>query len=154
MRKAWPPRDQPSCLPTTANGRSTLAELRDLVDAVIAPGTVATFHHQAVPALLWKLDRDYLIDPRTPLFQFGDGRRAKPSALTLASAYGEEFLARVDRGRRVMSMATDEWCSAARSWATFQRNYAPRGQFSFNPPPAAVLPLYLMSDASLGSEWN
>ncbi len=134
--------------------RSTLAMLRDLVDAVVVPGTVATFHHQAVPALLWKLDRDYMIDPRTPLFQLGDGGAAKASALTLASAYGEEFLARVGRRARVMSMTTDEWCRSARSWAGFQRDYAPRGQLSFNPPPAAVLPLYLMTDASLGSEWD
>jgi hypothetical protein len=134
--------------------RSTLAMLRDLVDSVVVPGTVATFHRQAVPALLWRLDRDYVIDPRTPLFQFGDGGAPKPSALTLARAYGEEFLARVHRRGRVMTMTADEWCRAAGSWALFQRDYAPPGQFSFNPPPAAVLPLYLMTDASLRPEWE
>lgn len=134
--------------------RSTLAMLRDLVDAVVVPGTVATFHHQAVPAVLWQLNRAYVIDPRTPLFQFGEGSAPKPSALTLARAYGEEFLARVHRRARVMTMTPDEWCAAAASWAAFQREYAPRGQFSFNPPPAAIVPLYLMSDASLGLEWE
>lgn len=134
--------------------RSTLAMLRELVDAVVVPGTVATFHHQAVPALLSRLERDYVIDPRTPLFQFGVGGAPKPSALTLSRAYGDEFLARVHRRARVMTMTADEWCRAAGSWAVFQHDYAPPGQFSFNPPPAAVLPLYLMSDASLGPEWE
>lgn len=67
-------------------------EVRETFDVMTVPGTIAAYYDQATPAFVLSSRLDYLIDPRTPLFQETlDAPRA--SHYSLAEWHGPDVLA-------------------------------------------------------------
>ena len=130
--------------------QQTLLSARDAVDMVIVPGTIATYAQDGVSRFLSRLDAPYLIDPRTPLFQFsvGDLRQGDRA---LAYAHGEAF-AELVASSQPAPPTDEDWLQAASTMARFQRDFAERSP-SGRPPTTIVAP-YLLSGSSLGREWD
>lgn len=131
--------------------QSTLQMARAEVDMVVVPGTVATYTRKGTSCFLKALDRPYLIDPRTPIFQFGRGAGLRPAERTLARAHGEEFAEYLASTGSTRDLNDEGWLRAATAMAHYQRDY---GQAC--PPgraPTTILSAYLMVEPSLGETW-
>lgn len=72
-------------------------QVRSSFDVMSVPGTIAAYYSEATAAFALANQKDYLIDPRTPLFQ-GDIDEPRASHLALASWHGSAVRALVDAG--------------------------------------------------------
>lgn len=127
----------------------------DAIDGLVVPGTVATYFRQGTGGFVLSLARPYVIDPRTPIFQFGIPVRAdRPSHEALARVCGEAFFRAV---KQQTALKAEDWINAAESFAQFQLEYTTTSADRFaryaalldepttSPsPPAFILPTYLM----------
>ncbi|QTF71145.1 hypothetical protein [Arthrobacter woluwensis] len=68
------------------------------------PGTIASYYQEATVAFVLSSQLDYLIDPRTPLFQ-GDVSEPRASHLTLAEWHGPSVHSAVSSGSGTLSPA-------------------------------------------------
>src|SRR5690349_3774907 len=102
----------------------TLLSARDAVDMVIVPGTIAAYAQAGVSRFLSRLDAPYLIDPRTPVFQF-PGAELRQGERALAHAHGEAF-AELVASSRPAAPTDEDWLQAASTMARFQRDFAGR----------------------------
>lgn len=67
------------------------AEVQRSFDVMTVPGTIASYYSEATVAFVLSSQIDYLIDPRTPLFQ-GDLASPRASHLALAEWHGATVL--------------------------------------------------------------
>lgn len=81
--------------------------VRQAIDYMTVPGTIATYYPEATAGFVLSSGYEYVIDPRTPLFQ-GSIDQPRASHFTLAAAYGNEFAEllgdEADRGPRSFSL--------------------------------------------------
>lgn len=63
------------------------AEVQRSVDVMTVPGTIASYYSEATAAFVLSSQLNYLIDPRTPLFQ-GELKAPRASHFTLAEWHG------------------------------------------------------------------
>ncbi len=71
-----------------------IAEVRRSFDVMTVPGTIASYYNEATAAFVLSSQIDYLIDPRTPLFQ-GDLDSPRASHFTLAEWHGPTVRSRL-----------------------------------------------------------
>lgn len=89
-----------------AYGNSDQASFRsiavqDTFDVMTVPGTIASYYQEATAAFVLSSQLDYLIDPRTPLFQ-GDIDDPRASHITLAEWHGPTVHAAVSGGCAIL----------------------------------------------------
>ncbi|MDE2769232.1 MAG: hypothetical protein OXI70_14195, partial [Chloroflexota bacterium] len=104
--------------------------IQDAYDAVVVPGTIATYYQQATGGFVLALNRPYFIDPRTPLFQQNlIGQEIRASFYTLSSAHGPTIENAVDEASggdiELWDTIIDSYDPAevADSWLYYQRYY-------------------------------
>ena len=104
--------------------------IQDAYDAVVVPGTIATYYQQATGGFVLALNRPYFIDPRTPLFQQNlIGQEIRASFYTLSSAHGPTIENAVDEASggdiELWDSIVDNYDPAevAENWLDYQRYY-------------------------------
>lgn len=80
------------------------ASVQSTFDVITVPGTIASYYHEATAAFVLSSQIQYLIDPRTPLFQ-GDMDEPRASHVTLAEWHGPTVSAAVSKGNASFSPA-------------------------------------------------
>lgn len=85
-----------------AYGNSDQASFRNIdvqgtFDTMTVPGTIASYYQQATAAFVLSSQLEYLIDPRTPLFQ-GDIAAPRASHITLSEWHGPTVYSAVKSG--------------------------------------------------------
>ncbi len=69
--------------------------IKALYDAIVIPAHILAFFHEALPAFLYGLEKPYIVDPMTYMYQsvrsYSDEWGTRRSARKLAEAYGGEF---------------------------------------------------------------
>lgn len=87
--------------------------IRELYDGILMPAHILAFFHEAVPAFLFALEKPYLVDPMTFMYQrmrsYSDDWGTRRSARKLADAYGGRFaevVAEAARGAGTVSQGT------------------------------------------------
>jgi hypothetical protein len=122
------------------------------------PGTIATYFREATGGFVLSLECPYVLDPRTPMLQFGiPATEVRASHKSLAAEYGAEFLKRVEANSGPPT--DDEWVDGSKAIAMFQRDYVTTsaakvakyakllGKPATTPSQAKfILPAYLMVD--------
>lgn len=71
--------------------------VRGTFDVMTVPGTIASYYQEATVAFVLASQLEYLIDPRTPLFQ-GEMGKPRASHITLAEWHGQTVHSAVLRG--------------------------------------------------------
>ena len=88
----------------------------DLWDALVVPGTLATFYKQGVGGYVLSRRRPFVIDPRTPLLQDEQGQPDRPdpkkSHVTLASIHHPDLAGPWGRGED----PSLEWWTQSNRW--------------------------------------
>jgi hypothetical protein len=130
----------------------TLRAAREAIDMVVVPGTVATYTQHGTSCFLKSLDRPYLIDPRTPVFQFTTGMRLRPAEQALARAHGEAFVECLAGGHLGDEPSDEDWLLAATTMARHQRDYGLSCEWGR--PPTTIVAPYLMADSSQDKAWD
>ena len=104
--------------------------IQNAYDAIVVPGTIATFYQQATGGFVLALKRPYFIDPRTPLFQQDlQQDEIRASFYTLSRAHGTKIETAVDRAGQGLAKLwveirnTYDYRDAAKSWLDYQRGY-------------------------------
>lgn len=92
-----------------AYGNSDQASFRNIAvqgtfDVMTVPGTIASYYQEATAAFVLSSQLDYLIDPRTPLFQ-GDINEPRASHITLAEWHGPTVHSAVSSGSATLDPA-------------------------------------------------
>lgn len=78
--------------------------VRSAFDVMTVPGTIASYYQEATVAFVLSSQLDYLIDPRSPLFQ-GDIGEPRASHITLAEWHGPTVHSAVSRGNATLGPA-------------------------------------------------
>ncbi len=104
--------------------------IQSAYDAIVVPGTIATFFQQATGGFVLALKRPYFIDPRTPVFQQDlQQQHIRASFYTLSQAHGPRIEVAVDRAGKGLARLwveirnTYDHKEAAKSWLDYQRGY-------------------------------
>lgn len=105
-------------------------DVRDAFDVMSVPGTIAAYYADATAAFVLSSDLDYVIDPRTPLFQEA---LASPRAshVSLANVMGASVRSQVGAGENSVYFAPDFYSDPVISevvegLVNWQRDYAGR----------------------------
>lgn len=78
--------------------------VRDTFDVMTVPGTIASYYQEATVAFVLSSQLDYLIDPRTPLFQ-GEIDEPRASHVTLAEWHGPTLHSAVSSGSSTLDLS-------------------------------------------------
>ena len=71
-------------------------QVRDALDYMTVPGTIAAYYPDATAAFVLSSELNYVIDPRTPLFQ-GEIRQPRASHFSLAEHMGEAVKTHIEQ---------------------------------------------------------
>jgi hypothetical protein len=141
--------------------QSVFRAFGDALDAMLVPGTIATYFREATGGFVLSLGVPYVIDPRTPIFQYGiPASEIRASHNSLADACGPAFSTALRAARAFDELSEDQWIEASRNIVAFQRTYAETSSSRMakyaallgRPAPVApgaptlVLPAYLMAE--------
>lgn len=139
----------------SATDQSTVRSLRDVIDGILVPGTVASFQRDGTAGFVLSLSATeesppYVIDPRFPLFQ-QQLVTPKKSHWELANVFGDPSLVQVNRKPEPADFDSRRLGRIAESWVDFNLSYRSRNNSKFDKY-AKRLGLLLAQDSALGPQ--